>query len=318
MESLTPIEQQRQPEVSRLTRRGIIDYLKIQQVEWSGVLNDVDFLERIFDLRTLPSHDRRFSNAKRDIWQHRVNNVYDWNDDWVYSDPRFDLTGCSSRLFLTFLCEMVHPVVRADSEETAEMVSQFNERLRMDGWELYEVERIAERPRFAARERGPGRGRAIARARESARALSAEWMSGEVERMEGAVDGDPALAIGTAKDLVESCCKCVLSDRGIEIGRKATLPQLAKRMAGELSLVPESVPESAKGADNVRRVLQNLASLVHNLAELRGLYGSGHGRDGQYRGLQPRHARLAVGAAVTFIDFVVETHAQRNASSVDS
>lgn len=33
--------------------------------------------------------------------------------------------------------------------------------------------------------------------------------------------------------------------------------------------------------------------------------------DGQHRGLQPRHARLAVASAVAFIDFVAETYAQR-------
>lgn len=318
MESLAPTAQTTSTEVSRGTRRKIMDRLRIEQVEWSGVLNDVEFLERIFDLRALPSYDRRFKNAERDIRQHRVNNFYDWPDDWIYSDSRFDLAECPSEVFLEFLCEMVHPVVRPDPEEAIALVGHFNEQLRQDGWEIYEVERIAERPRFGSRERGLGRGRAIARARESARALSAAWMSDEVERMEGAVDGDPALAIGTAKDLVESCCKCVLLDRGVEVGRKATLPQLAKRTAGELKLVPEGVPESVRGADNIRRVLQNLASLVHHLAELRGLYGSGHGRDGKYRGLQPRHARLAVGAAATFIDFVVETHAQRSTSAIDS
>ncbi|WP_241693238.1 abortive infection family protein [Pseudomonas syringae] len=41
---------------------------------------------------------------------------------------------------------------------------------------------------------------------------------------------------------------------------------------------------------------------------------TGHGKDGQHRGLQPRHARLAVAAAVAFIDFVSETHRYREAS----
>ncbi|WP_237151078.1 abortive infection family protein [Pseudomonas sp. ADAK13] len=47
---------------------------------------------------------------------------------------------------------------------------------------------------------------------------------------------------------------------------------------------------------------------------MRGFYGTGHGKDGQHRGLQPRHARLAVAAAVAFIDFVSETHRYREAS----
>ncbi|WP_422388089.1 abortive infection family protein [Delftia tsuruhatensis] len=78
------------------------------------------------------------------------------------------------------------------------------------------------------------------------------------------------------------------------------------------------IPEAARGADNIRQILRNLSQIAHNLAELRGLYGTGHGRDGQYRGLQPRHARLAVASVVAFVEFVTETyllkHTQTRAS----
>lgn len=53
-----------------------------------------------------------------------------------------------------------------------------------------------------------------------------------------------------------------------------------------------------------RLILRDPTQLTKNLAQLRGLYGMGHGRDGQHRGLKPRHARLAVASAVAFIDFV--------------
>lgn len=53
---------------------------------------------------------------------------------------------------------------------------------------------------------------------------------------------------------------------------------------------------------------------VHNLAQLRGLYDTGHGRDGKLRGLQPRHARLAVASAVAFIDFISDTYRNREES----
>lgn len=72
------------------------------------------------------------------------------------------------------------------------------------------------------------------------------------------------------------------------------------------------VPNEAKGVENVRLILRNLSALPGYLTELRGLYGTGHGRDGKHRGLEPRHARLAVGAAVVFIDFVTETYRQRS------
>jgi len=213
--------------------------------------------------------------------------------------------------FLAFLAEMVHPVIRPDRNQALQMVRAFNDQLRPEGWMLVEVEKIAGRSRFVARAIGVLWGRSVMRARSVADALDAAWMEKEIERVENAVDRDPALAIGTAKELVESCCKSVLTKRSVPYPASADLPTLTKLVAKELRLVPEGVTDAAKGADTIRLILRNLASLTQYLAELRSLYGSGHGRDGRHKGLQPRHARLAVGAAVSFIDFVTETYRER-------
>ena len=269
-------------------------------------------MERLYDLQSLPSYDSRFSDAAGDIWQHRVNNPDDWDDDWIYGDARFNLLNGSSDDFLRFLSEMVHPVVRPDRNEALKLVQQFNEQLRLEGWNLVEVEKIAGRPRFVGNPIQNSSGRSVSRARNVADALDAGWMQKEIARLENAIDRDPALAIGTAKELVETCCKSILAKRGHEVSRSDDLPKLTKALAKELKLVPEGISDEAKGANSIRLILQNLSVLTHNLAELRGLYGSGHGRDGKHRGLGPRHARLAVGAAVAFIDFVTETHHHRN------
>ena len=300
-------------DISRVTRQNIFDGLRIDNVVWSGRLEEVEFLQRLYDLEHLPSHDSRFSDAAGDIWQHRVNNPQDWDDDWVFGDPRFNLLRGPSDTFLRFLCEMVHPVVRPDRNESLKLVQHFNEQLRNDGWHLVEEEKIAGRPRYVGRRITNSGGRSVSRARTVADALDAGWMQKEIERLENAIDRDPALAIGTAKDLVETCCKSILSKRGVTVSRSDDLPRLTKAVAKELKLVPEGISAEAKGAENIRLVLQNLSALTKNLAELRGLYGSGHGRDGKYKGLEPRHARLAVSAAVAFIDFVTETYHQRHA-----
>lgn len=298
-------------DVSRATRQNIIDGLKIDQVAWSGRLEDVEFLQRLYDLESLPSNDSRFPNAAGDIWQHRVNNPFDWPDDWIYEDARFNLMQGSTDAFLRFLCEMVHPVVRPDRNEALKLVQHFNDQLRVEGWNLVEEEKIAGRPRFIAKRAQVAGGRSVSRARTVADALDAGWMQKEIERLENAVERDPALAIGTAKELVETCCKTILSKRGVDVSRKADLPELTKLLAKELKLVPEGISDQAKGAETIRLILRNLSALTQYLAELRGLYGSGHGRDGKHRGLEPRHARLAVGAAVALIDFVTETHHHR-------
>lgn len=298
-------------DVSLAIRQNIFDGLRLDSVNWNGRLDEVEFLQRLYDLQKLRSFDSRFKDAAGDIWQHRVNNE-DWDVDWVYSDSRFNLLHGPSDLFLRFLCELVHPVVRPDRNEVLALVQQFNDQLRQDGWHLVEEEKIAGRPRFVGKQFHGTSGRSVSRAKTVADALDAAWMQKEIERLEQSVERDPALAIGTAKELVESCCKSILTKRGIEVSKKADLPELTKLLAKELRLVPEGISEEAKGAETVRLILRNLGALTQYLAELRGLYGSGHGRDGKHRGLEPRHARLAVGAAVAFIDFVTETHHQRS------
>lgn len=296
--------------VSRRARRNIIDGLKVDNIAWMGTLEDVEFLQRLWNLEEMPSTDSRYKDAAGDIWQHRRNN-HDWDDDWIFEDRRFDLVDGPADRFLGFLAEMVHPVVRPDRNQSLEMVRAFNDQLRPEGWMLVEVEKIAGRPRFVAQAIGEIGGRSVLRARSVADALDAAWMHKEIERLENAVDRDPALAIGTAKELVESCCKTVLTKRAVSYSSGADLPTLTKLVAKELGLVPEGITDAAKGAETIKLILRNLAALTQYLAELRGLYGSGHGRDGRHRGLQPRHARLAVGAAVSFIDFVTETFRER-------
>ncbi|NML63477.1 abortive infection family protein [Massilia sp. RP-1-19] len=292
-------------------RRTIIDGFALDNVSWSGRLDEVAFLARLYDLKSFPSTDHRFPDASGDIWQHRINNPTDWDDDWVFCDPRFNLLSCRAELFLRFLCEVVHPVVRPDRDAALSLVKQFNDQLRPVAWELFEDEKIAGRQRFSFRQLLSNGQRAVSRARTVADALDAGWMQKEIERLEHSIERDPALAIGTAKELVESCCKSILSKRGIEYSRGADLGDLTKLLCKELRLVPENITDEAKGAENIRLILRNLTQVTHNLAQLRGLYGSGHGRDGQHRGLQARHARLAVASAVAFIDFVSETYHER-------
>jgi hypothetical protein len=60
--------------------------------------------------------------------------------------------------------------------------------------------------------------------------------------------------------------------------------------------------------DCTKRLLSNLGTIGNGLAELRGLYGTGHGKHGKTAELSARHAKLAVGAAATLATFLFETH----------
>lgn len=87
---------------------------------------------------------------------------------------------------------MVHPVVRPDRNEALRLVEHFNDQLRRHGWALVEEEKIAGRPRFIARQLKDSTPRSVSRARSVADALDAGWMQKEIERLENAVERDPA------------------------------------------------------------------------------------------------------------------------------
>ncbi|MGH8348208.1 MAG: hypothetical protein ACRES5_16810, partial [Pseudomonas sp.] len=195
-----------------------------------------------------------FKDAAGDIWRHQWNND-DWESDWVYNDHRFQLLDGGAELFLRFLCEMVHPLVRPDRDETLELVGQFNDQLKGAGWELFQKELIASRPRFAFRTLENSSSRSVLRAKAVAEALSAGWMDKQIERVEHAVDSDPELAIGTAKELVETCCKSILSRRGIAFTKSDDLGDLTK-VTKALQLAPVGVSDAAKGVDNIRLILR--------------------------------------------------------------
>jgi len=151
-------------------------------------------------------------------------------------------------------------------------------------------------------------GPSLADLKQQAQVLDANHLAEQIRRLEDSVEKDPSLAIGTAKELIETCCKTILAARGKEIAGTPDIPTLTKATLKELNLVPEGVPNATRGADVIKRLLSNLSTVGQGLAELRGLYGTGHGQHGSAAGLTARHARLAVGAALTLATFLFETH----------
>jgi hypothetical protein len=145
--------------------------------------------------------------------------------------------------------------------------------------------------------------------------FNAPYLLQQIQTMEQAIDSDPRLAIGTAKELVETTCKTILSERSVPYDAGWDLGELVKRTRAELQLTPDHIADHAKAADTVKRLLSNLATVVQGLAELRNPYGTGHGPHGRARGLQPRHARLAAGAAATLATFLFETHKDRQSAA---
>lgn len=226
----------------------------------------------------------------------------------MFYDDRFNLMGADDEVFLRFLCETIHPAVRFEPEEARRLADLYNGFLRNDGFQLVETTRISGKPVFAGRFVSVSTAPGIAAVREALAATDPGYVAQQITRMEAAVYDDPPLAIGTAKELVETTCKTILRERAIAFDDSLDLPQLVKLVAKNLKLTPDDVTDADAVGQTLRRLLGNLGSVTYGVAELRNLHGTGHGRVANNRGLSTRHAKLAVGAAAALVVFLLDTH----------
>jgi very-short-patch-repair endonuclease len=133
---------------------GFREFMEPGQTFWSGALTEIEFLDRFYDTSDLPSHDRRFTTAYQDIFQHRVMND-DGPDTWIFTDERFGLADNDEAL-LRFLAEMLHPAVRTDPAEVERLHTFLNSVLVHDGYELVQADAISGAPIFDYRLIGSG------------------------------------------------------------------------------------------------------------------------------------------------------------------
>jgi len=80
-------------------------------------------------------------------------------------------------------------------------------------------------------------------------------------RIQRAILDDPALAVGSAKELIESTAKVVLTERGRQLDEKAELPALARERKNPWGCIPRRAHRArtaASSKEDPRRRLQHL------------------------------------------------------------
>lgn len=88
---------------------------------------------------------------------------------------------------------------------------------------------------------------------------------------------DPALMIGTAKDLLESVAKFVLEELGTGVPKSASFNELWHIARERLAVLPERVDKNLPGYKEIRAIHQSTWTIAENVNNLRNLQGTGHG-----------------------------------------
>ncbi|HOY77059.1 MAG TPA: abortive infection family protein [Hyphomonadaceae bacterium] len=292
-----------QNEITEVTRRDIFDVLRLGSHSWNGRQSESAFLGRIWNLESMRSNDYRCKDMLQDVLLHRER-FGDGDDDWIFDDSRLNLLRGPDEIFLQFLCETVHPIIRPDPDEATALVERYNSHLKADGFQLAVRTSISGKAVYATTRSVHGISNVTLNAREIASTLSSDHLMTQITRMEASVYSDPQLAIGTAKEFVESICKGILRERGVSLSGNEDLPKLAKIVRDELGLA--STINSADEA--VRKGLASIATLVQSIAELRGQLGTGHGGDPAANRPPTETAGLSVRMATALGVFLFERH----------
>lgn len=281
--------------ISDVTRQHIADETILNRLWYHGNQNEPDFLARLFDLKNLPSrNDDRYTNAYDDIYQHMVNNN-DWEPDWLYTDPRINLLHVEDETYLKFLAMTLHPRVRTKPDEVSKLVEIYNRHLDADGFEVAQTDQISGKPIYSGRQKVIGQAHLTAKKVEIKKYLNTAYVNSKINTMTDAIHKDTDLAIGTAKELLETTCKSILKQKGVSVEPDWTLTQLIKTTTNNLDFTPKEAAEPDKADKAIRQILGGISSIVHGVAELRNSYGTGHGKDADFKGLEIKYAKLFVG-----------------------
>ncbi|MBC2098411.1 DUF4062 domain-containing protein [Listeria booriae] len=136
--------------IGPLLRNKLVQKLLLEDIYGNSEL--IPFLNKIWDLKNMPTKDKRFRNLEEDIIQHMIANS-DYDDEFVYF-TLLDIENISDRQFSDFLEEIVSPYVRVDEQDQDDFVKTINSFISkvgfemkrgeyVDGYPIYKVGRLS-------------------------------------------------------------------------------------------------------------------------------------------------------------------------------
>ena len=143
-------------------------------------------------------------------------------------------------------------------------------------------------------------------------AFSSEYINKQISIMLDNQETNPTESIGKAKELIESCCETILEKSGITPDKDWKLNQLVDETMKLLEITPKHIPDTAKEAGAIKGILGSLKGIATQISIIRNAYGSGHGKSASYKGLQERHAKLAIGSSITLVNFLWDSFERKN------
>ncbi|SHG01653.1 AbiJ-related protein [Flavobacterium defluvii] len=118
-------------EILKIIIESRTDFLSENETRYSE--GTFDFLNKIWNLKEMPSTDSRYTNAEGDIYQHMINNN-DW--DFYYLFVEILKVYDDDEKFITLIHTFLLPEYRKDEDEIIAYVVEFNLKLEADKLKL--------------------------------------------------------------------------------------------------------------------------------------------------------------------------------------
>ncbi|CNE38120.1 abortive infection family protein [Yersinia kristensenii] len=146
---------------------------------------------------------------------------------------------------------------------------------------------------------------------EAIRGRNVPAIEAEFNRALEHVFKEPKESVSAACNILESVFKIFITDEQLEMPAKQDLQNVWKVVRENLGMDSKRVED-----DDLKRILSGLSSVVDGIGALRTHASTAHGAGRNAYNIKPRHARLAINSAHTFVLFILETWDERkNVSS---
>jgi hypothetical protein len=142
---------------------------------------------------------------------------------------------------------------------------------------------------------------------DAAQTLNFDTVTRDLDRALASAKTDPEDAVTAACSTVESVCRSILIELGVGLPEKKDIKGLFAAVRKPLGLGSDRADLDPLIADDVRKVLSGLATVVEGVGSLRTHGGDAHGRERGYARIDRRIASLAIYSASTVALFLIET-----------
>ncbi len=128
----------------------------------------------------------------------------------------------------------------------------------------------------------------------------------EFDRAVHNATSSPREAVSAASNILESTCKIIIEDDGLDMPAKQDLQSVWNVVRKHLGIDPSKIEDQ-----DLQQILSGLIAVVKGIGALRTHASSAHGAGKPAYKLEPRHAHLAIHSAHTLCLFVLESWNKR-------